>query len=73
MTSLTSAQLARREDTPTAPGRSSAQADAQGTGRIPRPHGAPPYYLGRPATVWLAAFGRTKRQVGRKAPDSRAS
>jgi hypothetical protein len=32
----------------------------EGQGWIPRPATAPAYYLGRPASVWIAAFQRTR-------------
>jgi anti-sigma factor RsiW len=36
------------------------QIRREGPGWIPRPATAPAYYLGRPASVWIAAFGRAK-------------
>jgi hypothetical protein len=37
---------------------------------VDRPATAPAYYLGRPASVWLAAFRRTKRQATSEAQRS---
>jgi hypothetical protein len=34
------------------------QIRPEGPGWIPRPATAPAYYLGRPASVWIAAFRR---------------
>ncbi len=34
-----------------------------GGGVTPRPNGAPAYYLGRPASLWIAAFGPRRRNT----------
>jgi hypothetical protein len=62
MTSQTNAHTTGPADTPASPRRSSTPPGPQGTAHAARPHGAPAYYLGRPASVWLAAF-RCKRQA----------
>ena len=36
--------------------RSPTQTDSPGSAQVVRPPTVPPYYLGRPAQVWLAAF-----------------
>jgi hypothetical protein len=38
---------------------------------IARPAGAPAYFRGRPATVWLSVFGKTRRGRGTAAETGR--
>jgi NAD(P)-dependent dehydrogenase (short-subunit alcohol dehydrogenase family) len=58
-----SVPMTRQAGTPTSPRRSSTPSDSQGTAHVDRPPTAPAYYLGRPASVYLAAFRRNKRQA----------
>jgi acyl-CoA synthetase (AMP-forming)/AMP-acid ligase II/NAD(P)-dependent dehydrogenase (short-subunit alcohol dehydrogenase family) len=45
--------------------RSPASADSHGSAQVVRPPTVPPYYLGRPAEVWLAVFrARRSRPAG---------
>ena len=56
MAKTTTAPPARRVDA------TDKQIHPEGPGWIPRPATAPAYYLGRPASVWIAAFRQRKGQ-----------